>query len=71
MFWFNVLLIAVSALLTGAILLQQRGSGLSSGFGGDGSSYHAKRGLEKILFFATIVLTILFVGAAFARLFLV
>ena len=71
MSWFNIFLIAVAALLTGAILLQQRGSGLSASFGGDGSSYHTKRGLEKIIFFATIALAILFIGVAFARLFLV
>lgn len=66
--WFNVFLIVISILLTGAILLQQRGSGLSASFGGDGSSYHTKRGLEKILFIATIVLSVLFIGGAFLRL---
>ena len=71
MLWFNIFLIAVAVLLTGTILLQQRGAGLSASFGGDGSSYHTKRGLEKIIFFATIVLSILFIGGAFLRLFLV
>lgn len=68
MLWFNIFLIIVSILLTIAILLQQRGSGLSSSFGGDGSSYHTKRGLEKILFIVSIVLAVLFIGGALLRL---
>lgn len=52
--------IAVSLLLVGAILLQQRGTGLGGVFGGEGGVYHTKRGLEKILFIATIALAALF-----------
>lgn len=70
MFWFNVFLIVVSVSLIVAILLQQRGSGLSASFGGDGSSYHTKRGLEKILFIASIVFAVLFIGGTLLRLFL-
>ena len=70
MFWFNVLLITVSALLIGAVLLQQRGDGISTAFGGDGSgAYHTKRGMEKLVFYATIVLSFVFIGSAVARLF--
>ncbi len=68
--WLNVFLIVVSVLLTVGVLLQQRGAGLSATLGGDGGVYYAKRGAEKFVFIATIVLSILFVGAAFARLFL-
>jgi preprotein translocase subunit SecG len=57
--------IGISILLVAAILLQQRGGGLSAAFGGESSSYHTKRGLEKILFIATIVLSILFVSSTF------
>lgn len=69
--WFNVVMIVVSALLVVTVLLQQRGAGLSGTFGGDGSgAYHTKRGLEKMIFFATIVLAVLFIGSAFLRLLL-
>lgn len=56
--------IVISVLLVVAILLQQRGTGLSATFGGEGNVYRTKRGLEKIIFAATIVLAVLFFGAA-------
>lgn len=52
----------VSVILISAILLQSRGTGLGSAFGGEGKSYHSKRGMEQVLFKATILLAILFVG---------
>ncbi len=54
----------VSVLLVISILLQSRGSGLSSAFGGDFGGYYTKRGLEKFLFYASIALSILFVSLA-------
>lgn len=58
----------VSAILLSlSILVQSRGTGLSMTFGGGGSNFYAsKRGAEKILYHATIVLSILFFGSAFA-----
>jgi len=43
-------------------LLQQKGAGLGSAFGGSlgGQVYRSKRGLEKALFWATVILAILF-----------
>ncbi len=55
-----ILQIVVSVLLIGAILLQNRGQGLSASFGGGGEFYRSKRGLEKFLFWATITLVFLF-----------
>ena len=54
--------IAFSVLLIAAILLQQSKEGLGSAFGGDagGGVSYTKRGAEKTLFTATIVLAILF-----------
>lgn len=52
--------IAVSVLLITAILLQQKGVGLGSAFGGSGQIYRSKRGIEKTLFISTIVLAVLF-----------
>jgi preprotein translocase subunit SecG len=59
--------IIVSILLVGAILLQQRGTGLSAAFGGEGNVYRTKRGLEKLIFVVTIILAFLFFGAALAN----
>ncbi len=54
----------LSVLLIAAILLQQRGAGLSGTFGGSGIEYSTKRGAEKILFYATIVLAVLFIAVS-------
>jgi protein translocase SecG subunit len=59
----QILLIAqmvISALLIGLILLQSKGTGLGSTFGGETGFYRTKRGAEKIVFYLTIALTFLF-----------
>lgn len=48
-------------LLVIGVLLQQKGAGLSSTFGGSGVGYSTKRGAEKVIFQATIVISVLFV----------
>jgi preprotein translocase subunit SecG len=53
--------IVVSIGLVAFVLLQARGAGLSSAFGGDSSVYRSRRGIEKTLFRFTIVLAIVFV----------
>ncbi len=63
----SVTQVVISVLLIGAILLQQRGTGLSATFGGEGNIYRTKRGLEKVIFAATIVLAVLFFGTALAN----
>lgn len=60
--------IILSLLLITGILLQQRGTGLSSSFGGSSMEYSTKRGAEKIIFYATIVLAVLFISVSVARL---
>lgn len=53
--------IIISMVLIILILLQERSSGLSGVFGGGESSYYqSRRGMEKIIFWATIVLVIAF-----------
>lgn len=64
------LLFISAILMTFGILLQQRGSGLSGTFGGTGNVYTSKRGAEKIIFFFTVVMAVLFVGSAIALPFL-
>jgi len=58
--------IAVSILLIILILLQERSSGLSGVLGGSGaeSFYQTRRGLEKLIFWGTIILAISFAGLA-------
>ncbi len=63
----NIVQIALSGLLIVAILLQQRGTGLSGAFGGEGGVYFKKRGAEKIIFIATIVLAVLFIASTVIR----
>lgn len=64
--------VLLSVLLVACILLQQTGASLGGAFGGDNFSatYHTRRGAERILFYATIVIAILFVGSAFLALIL-
>lgn len=61
-----IIQLAISVALIAAILLQQKGAGLGSAFGGSSHIYSAKRGLDKILYQLTIILSILFFGIALA-----
>jgi preprotein translocase subunit SecG len=59
----NTLLIAnivVSVLIIVFILLQGRGAGLGSAWGGNGESFQTRRGVEKVLMRATIGLICVF-----------
>lgn len=61
--------LVVSVLLILSILVQNRSSGLSSTFGGSGTIHVKKRGAEKVLYNATIVLAVIFVACAILALF--
>jgi len=68
---FNIVQIILAVLLTVMVLLQQKGSGLGAVFGGgDGGATQTRRGPEKIIFNTTVVLGILFLGTAIARIIL-
>jgi len=58
--------IALSLLLIVGIVLQQRGASLGGAFGGDNfaSTFYKRRGAERFLFRATIVVAVLFVVTA-------
>jgi len=59
--YFYAIEIIVAATLITLILLQTKGSGLGGIFGGsDSGIYRTRRGVEKTLFQATIVLSIVF-----------
>ncbi len=63
--------IILSVLLIASILLQRSDAGAGGAFGGGdapSSSFYTKRGSEKILFNATIIIAILFALSAFATL---
>jgi len=57
---YNISQVIISALLIVSILLQSRGSQVGMAFGGSGETYRSKKGLEKVLFYSTVALAILF-----------
>lgn len=59
--YFSIAQIIISVILIVLILLQERSSGLSGVFGGGESEFYAKRrGLERLIFIATIALIVIF-----------
>ena len=68
-FYLTIAHTIVSIGLIVSILLQRQGSDLGGLFGGRQENYYSRRGLEKGLFFATIVFTVLFLGLGVANLF--
>ncbi len=61
--------IVISVVLIALILLQERSSGLSPVLGGSGGApYQTRRGLEKLIFIATIVAGIAFAVLAILHL---
>jgi len=59
----------LSVLIIGVILIQSKGSGVSSVFGGgEGNVYRTRRGAERVIFIATIVLVVLWFATAVASL---
>lgn len=60
----NIVQVVLAVLLVGAVLLQARGTGVGLAFGGDGNVYRTRRGIEKKLHVATIVIAILFFGVS-------
>lgn len=56
--------IILGVLLILVIIIQQKGSGLGTSFGGDMSFYRTKRGAEKLLFYVTIALSAAFILSA-------
>ena len=70
----NILLVAqllVSVILIVLILIQQRGTALGSAFGGqEGGFYGTLRGIQKKIFWATVVSGALFIILAIVNLIL-
>ncbi len=64
--------IGICVLLVAAILLQQTSAGMGGAMGGDNFSaaFHTRRGAEKVLFIATIILGVLFAATSLVALLL-
>jgi preprotein translocase subunit SecG len=57
----NISLIVVSLALIASIMLQSKGVGLGGLTGGDsGGVYTQRRGIDKVLFYVTIALSVIF-----------
>jgi protein translocase SecG subunit len=68
----NILLIAnivVASLIVACILLQGRGAGLGSAWGGGGEGFQTRRGLEKFTIQLTAVLIVVFLILSILNLF--
>lgn len=66
--YFPLAQIVVAILLIVLILLQQRGTALGSAFGQEGGFYATRRGIQKKIFWATVVCGALFVILALLNL---
>lgn len=64
----TIVQIILSVVLISFILLQSQGSGLGAAWGGGGETYHTRRGVEKVIFIATIVGVVLFIATSIALL---
>jgi preprotein translocase subunit SecG len=62
----NIVQIVISVLLIVVILFQVKGGGIGGIFGQAESVYRTKRGVERWLFWATIILSALFIILALA-----
>lgn len=61
--------IILSIILVASILLQQTGAGVGGAFGGgDDSIRYTRRGMEKVLFYLSIIIAILLAVSAFVML---
>lgn len=52
--------IIISISLIVIIIMQSRGGGLSTAFGGSGQIYRSRRGIEKLFAYLTVILASLF-----------
>lgn len=58
--YLNIIQIIVSIALIALAVMQSRGAGLGRMMGGDTSIYRTRRGVEKTMYNATIILAIVF-----------
>lgn len=63
----QILEVLTGAAMIALILMQAKGSGISAVFGGDGGMYRSRRGVEKLMHRATILLAVIFMSLALAN----
>jgi preprotein translocase subunit SecG len=63
----SIVQIIVSVLLVALILLQAQGTGLGNNWTGGGETYHTRKGVEKVIFIATVVSIITFILISLAN----
>jgi len=63
-----IIQIIVAVCLIAGVLLQRRGQGLGSTFGGESSFYATRRGIQGKIFWATVVLGAIFILLALLNL---
>ncbi len=64
-FYLNLIQIIISVTLIVIILIQVKGEGLGNVFGGEAGVARTRRGLERTLFNATIILSAVFLLISF------
>ena len=67
---FLIITIILSIIITALILLQGRGAGLGSAWGGGGEFYQTRRGVEKITLRLTVIFIVIFLAVSIANLFI-
>jgi len=65
-----ILQIIIAVTLIILVLLQAKGTGLGSSFGGSAQVYRSKRGVEKVVVYATIAVVILFFAVSILQIFI-
>lgn len=58
--YFEIVQIIIAIALIASILMQARGAGLGSVFGGTGAVFKTRRGIDRLLFRITIIFSVLF-----------
>ena len=58
--YFQIVQIIISVALVVSILLQARGAGLGSVFGGTGTVFKTRRGIDRLLFWLTVSFAVAF-----------
>lgn len=61
---FKIIQISLAILLVIVILMQQKGSGLGLAFGAETTVKRTRRGAESVLYWATVVIAVLFCTTA-------
>ncbi len=65
---FPIISMVLAGILIALVLIQNKGAGLSGVFGGDSAVFTQKRGAEKIIHIATIIVAVSFLVSALMNL---